>query len=139
MQFILFGILIITTRYSFAEIPYFLRYSGIIFLSIGGFFGTAGVLYLGRNLTPFPRPRKSGSLVTHGVFNYVRHPIYTGLLFGTFGWSLIISNVIGMIVVFTLFVFFDAKSRREEAWLVERFPDYEEYKKQVKKLIPLVY
>ncbi len=139
MQFILFGILILTTRYSFTEIPYILRYSGIIFLSIGGFFGTAGVLYLGRNLTPFPRPRESGVLVTCGVYNYVRHPIYTGLLFGTFGWSLIISNVLGLIVVLILFGFLDAKSRREEAWLVERFPDYKAYKKRVKKLIPLIY
>ncbi len=139
VQFILFGLLILTTQYSFAELPSPVRYSGIFFLIIGGVFGTSGVVYLGRNITPFPRPRDSGTLITRGVYNHVRHPIYTGILFGTFGWSLIISNVIGLIVVLILFVFFDAKSSREEAWLEERFPEYLAYKEQVKKLIPWFY
>ena len=31
---------------------------------------------------------------------------------------------------------FDAKSRREEAWLAERFPEYPLYRRRVAKLIP---
>jgi len=138
-QIILFGILILTTRFSFIELPDAIRYAGVIFLCIGGIFGTAGVIYLGRNLTPFPRPRDSGELVRRGIYGYVRHPVYTGVIFGTFGWSLIISNVLGVVVVMLLFVFFDAKSRQEEKWLVERFPEYKLYKVNVKKLIPWVY
>lgn len=121
------------------DLPVWLQYSGGIFLAIGGFLGTNGILNLGRNLTPFPRPRESGYLVTHGVYYYVRHPIYSGLLFGTFGWSLIISNILGFIIVVVLFAFFDAKSRYEEKWLLERFEEYAEYRKNVKKLIPWIY
>jgi protein-S-isoprenylcysteine O-methyltransferase Ste14 len=36
-------------------------------------------------------------------------------------------------------VFFDAKSRIEEVWLTEKFPDYTNYSTSVKKLIPWVY
>ena len=38
-----------------------------------------------------------------------------------------------------LFIFFDLKSRREEQWLREAYPDYPAYQKRVKKLIPWVY
>ena len=38
-----------------------------------------------------------------------------------------------------LFLLFDAKARREEAWLVEKFPSYAEYRRRVRKLVPFVY
>lgn len=139
LQFIIFGILLYTARYKLIDFPLWLQYSGGLFLAIGGYLGTSGVLNLGKNLTPFPRPRESGFLVTQGIYGFVRHPIYSGLIFGTLGWSLIISNAIGLLFVLILFVFFDAKSRREERWLAERYPKYSEYKKSVKKLIPWIY
>ena len=36
-------------------------------------------------------------------------------------------------------MFFDIKSRREERWLMARFPAYASYRKRVRKLIPLIY
>ena len=38
-----------------------------------------------------------------------------------------------------LLAFFDVKSRREERWLTEKFPDYAAYRTRVHKLIPFVY
>jgi len=38
-----------------------------------------------------------------------------------------------------LFIFFDLKSRREERWLREAYPEYGDYQKRVKKLVPWVY
>jgi len=38
-----------------------------------------------------------------------------------------------------LLVFFDLKARKEEIWLMEKFPDYENYRISVKKLIPWIY
>jgi protein-S-isoprenylcysteine O-methyltransferase Ste14 len=139
LQFIIFGILVLTARFNYVDLPIWVRYSGGVFLTIGGYLGTSGVIHLGKNLSPFPRPVESGSLITHGIYASVRHPIYSGLILGTLGWTLIISNIIGLIVVVILFVFFDAKSRREEMWLVERYPEYAEYRNRVHKLIPWIY
>lgn len=139
LQFVLFGILLATTQFDRVDLPDWIQYTGFIFLAIGGIFGTGGVLNLGRNLTPFPRPKESGSLISRGIYQCVRHPIYTGVIFGTLGWSLIISNIIGLVFVVILFFFFDAKSRREERWLVERYPEYTAYRKDVKRLIPWIY
>ena len=37
------------------------------------------------NLTPLPKPRPGGKLVTTGVYSYLRHPMYAGLLAFAFG------------------------------------------------------
>jgi len=38
-----------------------------------------------------------------------------------------------------LFLLFDAKARREERWLVEKFPSYADYQRRVRTLVPFVY
>ncbi len=43
------------------------------------------------------------------------------------------------VYVAALFVLLDVKSRREERWLVEKFPEYPAYQRRVRKLIPFVY
>jgi protein-S-isoprenylcysteine O-methyltransferase Ste14 len=97
------------------------------------------VLALGANLSPFPKPIEGGTLVTSGVYRFVRHPIYTGLILGTLGWSVWNANLLGVGLAVLLFVFFDLKSRREERWLMEAYPGYAEYRSRVRKLIPFVY
>jgi protein-S-isoprenylcysteine O-methyltransferase Ste14 len=42
-------------------------------------------------------------------------------------------------VAIALLIFFDIKSRKEEEWLLEKFPDYKTYQQRTKKLIPLIY
>ena len=49
------------------------------------------------------------------------------------------SSVLGVILAVVLFIFFDRKSRREEAWLMEAYPGYADYRGRVKKLIPGIY
>jgi len=98
-----------------------------------------GLLDLGRNLTPLPYPREDGQLVKSGVYSIVRHPLYSGLIFAAFSWvvfQLSLSHLIGAAI---LCAFFDAKARREEAWLSEKYPEYSDYQQKVKKLIPGVY
>ena len=38
-----------------------------------------------------------------------------------------------------LMPFFDAKARREEKWLREKFSEYGEYESRVKRFIPRIY
>lgn len=96
-------------------------------------------LRLGRSLTPFPRPVKHGTLVTSGPYRIVRHPIYAGVVLACLGLSIATENLFRLGVTALLLVFFDLKSRREEQWLGERYPDYQDYSKRVKKLLPWLY
>lgn len=139
IQLVLFALIVAAARIGTWPVPPWLRIVGALILAAGGAFGTLGLFTLGRNLSPFPKPIEGGSLVTTGVYSIVRHPIYTGLILGTLGWSLLMSAPVGIVLVVALFVFFDLKSRREEVWLMERYPEYRAYRERVKKLIPWVY
>ena len=57
----------------------------------------------------------------------MRHPIYGGVILLALGWSLA-SSPVGLIPTALLVALLELKSRREEAWLVERYPEYETYR-----------
>ena len=43
---------------------------------------------LGGALTPLPEPRPDAELTTSGLYRWVRHPIYSGVLAMGWGWTL---------------------------------------------------
>ena len=63
----------------------------------------------------------------------------TGGSWPPFGWGLVAASPAALVVAGILGVFFDVKTRREEAWLLETYPAYAEYRRRVRKLVPLVY
>jgi protein-S-isoprenylcysteine O-methyltransferase Ste14 len=65
--------------------------------------------------------------------------MYSGAILIAFGWALLIHNWLAIGTALVLFVLFDIKSRREEAWLKEKFPGYVAYQQRVRKLVPLIY
>jgi protein-S-isoprenylcysteine O-methyltransferase Ste14 len=113
--------------------------AGGTIIALGSVFMILGSVGLGRNLSPFPKPKDISSLVETGVFAIVRHPIYTGITLCAIGWSLASQSIAAFVVALVLLLFFDFKARREERWLRAKFASYEAYRARVKKLIPLVY
>jgi len=83
---------------------------------------------MGRSLTPFPTPPVDARLVQGGPFRFVRHPIYLGgtLVFG--GLSLVFSAW-SLVLTGLLAIFWIAKARHEERLLLERFPEYAQYRR----------
>ncbi len=71
-----------------------------------------------------------------GVYGIVRHPIYGGVIIGSVGWGLLTASPVALATAVVLFAFFDLKSRREEAWLERRFPNYAAYRARTPRLIP---
>ncbi len=116
-----------------------LMYSGLVLLIAGALLTSTGVVSLGRWLTPFPRPLPDSQLRTTGAYALVRHPLYSGILFMAFGWSLYSTSVAGLVFDAFLVAFFDRKAAREEIWLAEKFPGYAAYRRRVKKLLPWIY
>jgi protein-S-isoprenylcysteine O-methyltransferase Ste14 len=112
---------------------------GRVFLILSGVIALAGFAALGRNLTPHPRPRTDGTLVRHGIYRFVRHPLYSSLIVGCLGWGLNWKS--GPAVGAALFLAWalDAKARVEEHWLRERFPEYADYARRVRRFVPWVY
>jgi protein-S-isoprenylcysteine O-methyltransferase Ste14 len=112
------------------------RTIGVALLLVGGVFGIAGMMVLGRNRTPFPQPHAVSELVERGIYGVVRHPLYTSVMLAALGWALIWQSWPALIAALALIPFFHAKARREERWLREKFPDYADYARRVPRFLP---
>ena len=108
--------------------------------ALGGLYLFGGAARrLGSQITPFPKPVEHGTVKRTGAYGLVRHPMYGGVLLLALAWSLV-SSPAALAPWTAAVVFLDAKRRREEAWLVEAHPEYEEYRASVpSSFVPLVW
>jgi protein-S-isoprenylcysteine O-methyltransferase Ste14 len=142
IQFVLLGLLALASTLGPAWGDPWLaigRAVGAVHLVAGLLVAGLGLIGLRENLTPVPRPVAGGRLVAHGVYGLVRHPIYAGIILASVGWGLLAASPAALLVAAGIAVFFDLKSRREEAWLLETYPGYAEYRRRVRKLLPFLY
>ena len=112
---------------------------GVGALVIGAWLLVRGFADLGPSMTPFPRPRTDGRLVDSGIYARLRHPIYAGLILASLGWSTLTRSPAALLLAFVLAIFLDAKARREEAWLLDRYPPYAAYRLGTKRFLPGFY
>jgi protein-S-isoprenylcysteine O-methyltransferase Ste14 len=91
---------------------------------------------LGRNwgmpMTRKPEPE----LITSGPYRLIRHPIYTGILTALLG-TVLVTNLIGLILVAIVGVYFYRSASVEEQNLTETFSTaYPAYRERTKMLVP---
>lgn len=105
-------------------------------------FGLAGYLFaagnLGRTLTAMPIPKADGKLCTSGLYRFVRHPIYSFILLFCLGLSLQTGSLFKYILTFLLAIIFYYKSKFEEKYLFQKYPEYEAYSRLVPRFIPFI-
>lgn len=105
-------------------------------VAAGAAVAIAGGLRLGPSLTPLPTPKDDGILVTTGIYAWVRHPIYSGVLLlglGLVVWGASIAHMIGWAA---LWLILNVKASIEEKLLQERYGDYEPYSQKTGRLFP---
>ncbi len=110
---------------------------------IGQYVGVAillvGAVNLGRSLTALPTPVPHGELRTGGLYRWMRHPIYTGVMALTLGGAVPSGNPVRLACALGLVVLFMLKARWEEGRLRERYPGYDEYAASVARFVPGVH
>ncbi len=82
---------------------------------------------------------KNEQLATGGPYAYTRNPLYLGSLILAIGFALAARSwwiVAG--IVFLFFVIYLPVIRAEEVFLRERFPQFDEYAREVPSLLPRV-
>ena len=90
-------------------------------------------------ITPVSATRSNHKLVTHGIYRWVRHPLYSvgSSLYISFGlmsdsWFIILMGVLAFIVM-------AIRTPKEEANLIEKFGDeYREYMKRTGRFLPKI-
>jgi protein-S-isoprenylcysteine O-methyltransferase Ste14 len=121
-----------------APVAYLSVLGGGLLMAVGGALAFAGLFRLGANLTPLPYPKERATLIQSGPYALVRHPIYAGGILVSYGWALVVRGWLTLGYATVLLIFFEIKAAREERWLVEKFPEYPEYRRRVRKLIPFI-
>ena len=136
IQLILFVVYLFRFSKIDFRIPGWLQLIGIFFSVAGIIISLASVAALNTNLSAFPTPKKSAELIKSGIYKYIRHPIYSGILFFTFGFSMYSENTLRLIIFFMLLVLFRFKAAYEEKLLLDKFPGYAAYKKVTGMFLP---
>jgi protein-S-isoprenylcysteine O-methyltransferase Ste14 len=96
-------------------------------------------VFLGRNWSGTVTLKEQHELIRGGPYRWVRHPIYTGLLFAFLGSAIALGQYRGLLAVLIVFVALWRKLRMEERWLTEIFGDqYVRYRREVAALVPFL-
>jgi protein-S-isoprenylcysteine O-methyltransferase Ste14 len=95
---------------------------------------------LGGNWSSMVTFKEGHELIERGPYQFVRHPIYTGLLVMVVGTAIVGGRGAYLLGGAATFVALLAKLRQEEALMTRHFPDtYPAYKQRTKMLIPFLF
>jgi protein-S-isoprenylcysteine O-methyltransferase len=118
-----------------------LRGLALLFLISGLALRWVAIVTLGRFFTVDVVIQDGHALVDRGVYHYVRHPSYTGLLIAFAGLAIYFGNWISLFALtLPIGVAFLRRIRKEEAALLEGLgASYAEYCGRTKRLLPGLY
>ncbi|MBI5403767.1 MAG: isoprenylcysteine carboxylmethyltransferase family protein [Ignavibacteriae bacterium] len=86
-----------------------------------------------------PEVLDGAELNTRGPYRLIRHPMYTSLLGLGSAWIINDFTFFRLFILLILIANLIIKISYEEKFLKEKFPDYSEYSKKTKRLIPFIY
>lgn len=83
--------------------------------------------------------KQGHELIRRGPYQFVRHPIYTGILVMSLGTAIEAGRLLCWLALLPMAAAFWLKLKQEERLMLRHFPDdYPAYQKQVKALVPFV-
>lgn len=97
------------------------------------------ILKLNKNLTAFPTPKTDGQLISDGLYRYIRHPIYTGIILFVFSYAIYRESFWKILIATCLLILFYFKTEFEEKQLKNKFEDYESYQKKTGRFFPKIF
>ena len=114
------------------QINFIFSFIGFLIIVIASFVMLIAIKDLGTNLSPFPRPKANGHLITSGIYRYMRHPMYYSLILISFGIFITKLSFYNLYLTISLAFIIKFKILLEEQYLNNRFKKYFLYKDKVK-------
>ena len=118
-----------------------LYYLGVGFIGLGLALRWAAILKLRRFFTVNVSISGEQTIVSSGLYKYIRHPAYSRSLLSFLGLAIVFNNWISFVIIFfPIFAAFLHRIRIEEAVLCEAFGErYSNYMMHSRRLIPWLY
>jgi len=91
------------------------------------------------NITVSPIPKEEAKLVMSGPYVFIRHPMYAAVLIAMLGIAINIDSPLGYSVWVILLLDLLIKMKFEEKLLLGKFPEYEQYLKRTKRVLPWIW
>lgn len=135
IQLVLFIVYTLPVDWSLAFFSWF-KIIGLVFSMIGLIILVVALLQLNKNLSPFPTPKDTAVLIQNGLYTWVRHPIYTGILVLFLGYGIFQASAFKLLITFLLWILFYYKTQYEEFQLLRKFPEYASFKKTRGRFFP---
>ena len=138
-------ILVLITSFGNIKGPIFslnspMNVAGALIFFVGLAIRLSAVASLKRSYSWTLEIRDEHRLVKDGLYRYVRHPIYVGVLLGAFAVPIFATSFLGFVFALMAIPLFIYRMGVEEKMLVEEYGDeYLEYMKETRKLIPYIY
>lgn len=149
LGFVFLGMTILPLVYILSPWLDFANYSLPLYMNILGvvlLIPTAVLFYrshkdLGRNWSVSLEIRDEHNLVTNGVYQYVRHPMYTAIWLWVICQALLLQNYIaGFSGILCFGLLYFIRVGKEEQMMENQFGEqYELYKQKTKRLIPNLF
>lgn len=136
LQFLLFAIYCFKVELINFKVNTLISNTGVLLIFLGVLIGTISLLQLNKNLSPFPTPKSNSTLITHGIYKYIRHPIYSAITLFLFGYGLYSSSLFKILISLTLLILFYFKSAYEEKLLSKKYSNYKTYRKTAGRFLP---
>ncbi len=119
--------------------PSALRAAGLVLYTLGLATAVVGRIQLGWNWSDNEQAhvKRDHALVSHGLYRFVRHPIYAGDLLLLLGLELALNSwcVLGVVA---LAVYIRRRAIREEGQLRQALPGYDQYCRRTARFLPFM-
>ncbi|ELR99098.1 protein-S-isoprenylcysteine O-methyltransferase [Gloeocapsa sp. PCC 73106] len=142
------GMLVLPVIYVFSpwlkvadyELPLWANWLGVATFAIALWLFWRSHHDLGKNWSPTLELREGHTLITYGIYQYIRHPMYTSIFLWCIAQALLIPNwIAGSAGIVSFGIMYILRVGNEENMMLEQFgDDYKMYMGQTKRLVPYV-
>lgn len=130
---------IIPDVFPISQNPFLIRVVGVAIYTVGLLIAIIARFQLDNNWSDIESAQllPGQKVISHGIYGYIRHPIYVGDLLLLFGLELSLNSwlVLGVCLLAPIVLL---QAAREEKKLVKILPGYEVYCANTKRFIPFV-
>jgi protein-S-isoprenylcysteine O-methyltransferase Ste14 len=137
VQLVLIGTLVVLPGRDDWPVPAALTVACSVATVVGLAVMVIGATGLGRGLTATPLPNAHAQLRTGGLYRFVRHPIYSGLLLTMASITVASGSGFRLLTLGVLVLLLSVKARWEETRLAQRFEGYASYAARTPRFVPL--
>lgn len=117
-----------------------LRWAGIAVAVLSFALINLSVMSLGKFFTINLTIQEGHRLIQSGLYRYVRHPRYTGVILMSLSLALVFASAIGLLFTLAIMINLIVRIRREEKMLSAEFgAEWADYHSRTKALIPFIY